>query len=171
MFSFPIFVLMYRLHMRKAISVSILILSVLAVSAQPRSLGVRLGTECQLSYQHQCGNNGNFLQLDLGYELINLWNAAGSYDFMLARPGWTDRGEWGIYAGPALKVGGAGVGLYLAAGAQVGLEYAFEFPLQISIDVRPTVGVSFVSGAAGFYAGGVIFGGTPCISVRYCFGR
>ena len=157
-------------HVMRAIALSALFfLSVLAVSAQPRALGVRLGTECQLSYEHGIGTD--FVEVDFGYELINLVNLAGAYNFMIAQPEWTKRGEWGFYAGPAVKVGGAGVGFYLALGAQAGLEYSFEFPLQISLDVRPTVGAAFVNGSASFYGGGAIFGGLPCLSVRYRFGR
>jgi hypothetical protein len=107
----------------------------------------------------------------MGYELINLVNLAVAYDFMIVRPKWTERGEWGFYAGPAAKVGGAGVGYYLALGAQAGLEYSFEFPLQISLDVRPTIGCAFISGMPSFYAGGAIFGGLPSLSLRYRFGR
>ena len=145
------------------------LLSALAASAQPRALGVRLGTECQLSYEHGIGKD--FVEVDFGYELINLVNVAGAYNFMIAQPEWTRRGEWGFYAGPAAKIGGAGVGFYLALGAQAGLEYSFEFPLQISLDVRPTIGCAFISGTPSFYAGGVIFGGLPSLSIRYRFGR
>ena len=145
------------------------LLSALAASAQPRALGVRLGTELQMSYEHGIGED--FIEVDMGYELINLVNVAGAYNFMIAQPEWTRRGEWGFYAGPAAKIGGAGVGFYLALGAQAGLEYSFEFPLQISLDVRPTIGCAFISGNPSFYAGGVIFGGLPSLSIRYRFGR
>ena len=140
-------------------------------SAQPKAIGMRLGTEIQASYEHAIGARGDFLEVDMGYELIRLVNLAASYDFMIARPKWTRKGEWGFYAGPAAKVGGAGVGFYLALGAQAGLEYNFEFPLQISLDVRPTIGCAFISGMPSFYAGGAVFGGLPSLSLRYRFGR
>ena len=91
--------------------------------------------------------------------LIQLVNLAASYDFMIARPQWTSKGEWGVYAGPAAKIGGAGLGFYLALGAQVGLEYTFNFPLQISLDVRPQF--SFTN--FGFW------GWAPHLGLRYRF--
>lgn len=155
--------------MKRIIITAICVLYALTAFAQPRALGVRLGTEFQLSYEHEVGTD--FVEVDLGYELIGLVNVAGAYNFMIAKPEWTRKGSWGFYAGPAAKVGGAGVGYYLALGAQAGLEYSFEFPLQISIDVRPTIGCAFISGTPSFYAGGAVFGGLPSLSVRYRFGR
>ena len=155
----------------KIILVALCAVSALTVSAQPRALGVRMSTEYQVSYEHGIGLRGDFLEVDMGYELIQLVNMAAAYDFMIARPQWTSKGEWGVYAGPAAKVGGAGLGFYLALGAQVGLEYTFDFPLQISLDMRPTVGAAFVSGSVSFYGGGVIFGGLPSLSIRYRFGE
>ncbi|MBR5299606.1 MAG: hypothetical protein IKU36_05065 [Bacteroidales bacterium] len=154
---------------RRIILTAILAFLALTAFAQPRALGVRLGTECQASYEHCIGSD--FLEVDMGYELIGLVNVAGAYNFMIVQPEWTRKGSWGFYAGPAAKIGGAGVGFYLALGAQAGLEYNFEFPLQVSLDVRPTIGCAFISGTPSFYAGGVIFGGLPSLSLRYRFGR
>lgn len=156
---------------RKVILAAMFTVSALTASAQPRALGVRMSTEYQVSYEHGIGSSGDFLEVDMGYELIQLVNLAAAYDFMIARPQWTSKGEWGVYAGPAVKIGGAGLGFYLALGAQVGLEYTFDFPLQISLDMRPTVGAAFVNGSVSFYGGGVIFGGLPSLSIRYRFGE
>ena len=161
----------YMNIIRKVILAAIFTVSALTVSAQPRALGVRMGTEWQVSYEHGIGSKGDFLEVDIGYELIQLVNLAAAYDFMIARPQWTSRGEWGFYAGPVAKLGCAGLGFYLALGAQVGLEYTFDFPLQISLDMRPTVGTAFVSGSVSFYGGGVVFGGLPSLSIRYRFGE
>ena len=155
--------------MRRIILLLICVFSASVAFAQPRALGVRLSTECQVSYEHHIG--AGFLEVDMGYELIGLVNVAGAYNFMIAQPEWTSKGSWGFYAGPAAKVGGAGVGYYIALGAQAGLEYTFDFPLQVSLDVRPTIGCAFISGHPSFYAGGALFGGLPSLSVRYCFGR
>ena len=132
---------------------------------------MRLGTEIQLTYEHAIGTRGDFLESDLGYELIGLVNLSAAYDFMIARPRWTERGDWGFYVGPAVKIGGAGVGYYIALGAQVGMEYTFDFPVQISMDIRPAIGSAFIDGNPSFYAGGVIFGGLPSLSIRYRFGK
>lgn len=103
-----------------------------AVSAQPRALGVRAGYGGELSYQHTMGA-ANFLEVDLGWT-AGFVNAALAYDFSVAPVG-----PFGFYIGPAADVwivneGGVGVG----AGAQLGLEYLFDaIPLQISLDWRP----------------------------------
>jgi hypothetical protein len=47
---------------------------------------------------------------------------------------------------------------------QVGLEYNFDFPLQLSADLRPVLGWS----DGKFYGDGVL-GFVPSISVRYRF--
>ena len=159
----------YLGRMKRLILIIFSILVVASASAQPKSVGARCGAEYQLSYQHDFGRNADFLEVDLGYELItNLVNIACSYDFMLAQPQWTAKGEWGVYVGPAVKAGFAGVGCYMAAGAQVGLEYTFEFPLQLSLDFRPVLGAAIVGGSASIYGGGpATF--CPGLSVRYRF--
>ena len=160
--------------MKKIILVAAMVLGfAVAAVAQPRAIGVRVGNGGEISYQHALG--ANFLEVDgglgLGFDGVFNVGATGIYNFMIAQPNWTSRGEWGFYAGPAAKIGGAGVGYYLALGAQAGLEYTFDFPLQISLDVRPTIGCAFISGTPSFYAGGAIFGGLPSLSIRYRFGR
>ena len=87
---------------------------------------------------------------------------------MIAQPQWTDRGEWGFYAGPGAALGfgfGAASHFNVAAVGQVGLEYTFWFPLQLSIDIRPQLGLITASGAAGFYFGGWC----PALGIRYRF--
>lgn len=141
-----------------------------AASAQPRAIGGRLGYGLEASYQHTV-HDADFVEATLGLFSFNEVNATATYNFMIAQPSWTDRGEWGFYAGPGAAVG---VGFVpdatfasIAVAGQVGLEYTFWFPLQLSVDLRPKIGVAINDGAH-FYAGG-LFGFIPCISVRYRF--
>ena len=133
-----------------------------AASAQPRAIGVRVGNGGEVSYQHSLGNN--FLEVDgglgLGFDGVFNVGATGIYNFMIAQPQWTDRGEWGFYAGAGAAVG-LSQSLYLGATGQVGLEYTFWFPLQLSIDIRPQLGL--VNSAFG------IWGWYPSLGVRYRF--
>ena len=122
--------------------------SVFIASAQPKALGLRAGMDCQLSYEHAVSLE-DFVEADLGVEFIYGYavgvNAAAAYNFMIAQPQWTDRGEWGFYAGPGASVGlGLGEANYLTLGAagMVGLEYTFWFPLQLSVDFRQHIGFS-----------------------------
>jgi hypothetical protein len=109
-----------------------------------RSVGIRLA---EISYQHSF--DADFIQVDLGFlpRMItnsNSLNIAATYNFMLLQPQWTDRGEWGIYAGPGVALGfdmrAQTAGVNIAAAGLVGLEYRFWFPLQLSIEWRPQLG-------------------------------
>ena len=134
--------------MKKIIVLAAVILGFsVAAAAQPRALGVRLGNGGEISYQHSLGQN--FLEVDgglgLGFDGVFNVGATGIYNFMIAQPQWTDRGEWGFYAGPGASVGlGLGDANFLTVGAagMVGLEYSFWFPLQLSIDFRQQIGFS-----------------------------
>ena len=124
--------------------------------------------------------------------------AAASYNFIFARPAWSDRGTWALYAGPGvamgyvsdrttytilrydgmreypLKVHPADHGFMFALSGQVGLEYNFWFPLQLSVDIRPYFGFHVNDGyysygsKTGFYNYGLM-GFIPTLSVRYRF--
>lgn len=143
--------------MKKILLVAAMVLGfATAAVAQPRALGLRLGSGAEISYQHTIGSN--FISVDGGLGL-NVYNggvsvgATGIYNFMIAQPQWTDKGDWGFYAGPGANIG-IGMGetshFNLAAAGAVGLEYTFWFPLQLSIDFRQHLGYSI--GAGQFYA-------------------
>ena len=139
-------------------------------NGQPRSIGARVGGECQISYQHAFGCSPDFLEVDMGVQALGKGlNLAGAYNFMLAQPQWTEKGEWGVYVGPAVKAAYVWMGGYLTVGAQVGVEYAFDFPLQISVDIRPAVGVAMEGRCAFFFGGEALYGAIPALSLRYRF--
>ena len=85
---------------------------------------------------------------------------------MLAQPDWTDRGEWGFYAGPGAALGVVGKSFCAAIAGQVGLEYTFWFPLQLSVDLRPQIGFWAGNKTAGFYS---LESFCPTLAVRYRF--
>ena len=92
--------------MKKIILVAAMVLGfAVAASAQQRALGLRGGYGVELSYQHTIG--ADFLEADLGLLGSDL-NLAATYNYMIAQPDWTDRGEWGFYAGPGAAVGFGG---------------------------------------------------------------
>ena len=133
--------------MKKIVLIAVMVLGFAAAAvAQPRAIGVRIGNGGEVSYQHTLGEN--FLEVDgglgLGFDGVFNVGATGIYNFMIAQPQWTDRGEWGFYAGPGASVGlGLGEVNYLTLGVagMVGLEYSFWFPLQLSIDFRQHIGI------------------------------
>lgn len=146
--------------MKKVILLAAMMLGItIAASAQPRAVGIRFGYGVEATYQHTLSSQ-NFIEANLGLESFNALNVAATYNWMLLQPNWTDKGEWGVYAG----VGAAlGYDYKLRAGVagQVGLEYRFWFPLQLSVDIRPQLGL--INSHFG------IWGWAPCLSARYTF--
>lgn len=139
------------------IALSILLFSGVA-SAQPRAVGLRFngGWSNEVSYQHQFGNN--FLEATVGLWYSNSCQITGTYNFIIASPQWTE-GEWNVYGGPG-AVFGFGSEVNIGIAGQIGLEYTFNIPLQLSIDIRPQYNFTGASGFFAFY---------PCLGVRYRF--
>ena len=161
--------------MKKIILMAVLALGItIAANAQPRAIGGRLAYGVEASYQHTV-QGADFVEANLGLFGFGSLNATATYNFMIAQPAWTDRGEWGFYAGP-----GASLGYHFAnavtisAVGQVGLEYTFWFPLQLSVDLRPQIGIAAGKNIGpngqdvAFYTGG-LFVFVPTIGVRYRF--
>lgn len=151
--------------MKKIILVAALVLGfATAAVAQPRAIGLRGGFGAGVSYQHTVG--ANFIDAELGFG--QGLNVAASYNWVLVQPQWTSRGDWGVYAGPGVALGlgfGDASHLNLGVSAQVGLEYSFWFPLQLSLDVRPGLGFVTAGGESGFG----FWGFYPALGVRYKF--
>lgn len=167
--------------MKKLFLLAIVAISgVAVVVAQPRSVGLNLGTGCGLSYQHGFGESN---MLDIAANIPVLYAGLGigghvTYDWIdpfNAPVPWNERGEWHWYMG----VGGAGgvYGLfskeainswYAGVAGHVGIEYDFWFPLQLSLDWRPCIGVAGSEGiGVGFGLGGLYSG--IALGVRYKF--
>ncbi|WP_435412737.1 hypothetical protein [Psychroserpens mesophilus] len=125
-----------------------------ASSAQDISdnaIGIRLGDSdgfgAEISYQRALGDN-NRLELDLGLRSGNNYDGfklAGLYQWV-----WQLDGNFNWYAGA-----GGGIGSYsfdnvprgfddsetfLFLAGDIGIEYNFDIPLQLSIDARPEFG-------------------------------
>jgi len=134
-----------------------------ALNAQSigKAIGVRFGYGGEISYQQPLGNT-NRLELDLGFN-GNGFGLNGVYQWVWNLSSVSDGLNW--YAGL-----GAGVGsynYYLATShlnvgilGQVGLEYNFNIPLQLSLDYRP--GFYFLNSFYGSYDG-------ICLAARYRF--
>ena len=140
--------------------VIVLVLTVLTVGAMnAQNLGVRFGYGAELSYQHML--SANRLELGLGLNgFSGGLNLTGVYQWV--KP---IEGNFNFYYGF-----GAGLGLWEKVGAlsglgQLGIEYNFDFPLQISLDWRPAL--AFI-----FYDEGVttnFWGSSVGLSFRYRF--
>lgn len=129
-------------------------LSLVAV-AQPKAIGLRGGPfEQEISYEHWftlMDNDYDFLEAEIGVFNGSGFKASVMYNMTLAQPEFTDRGEWGLYFGPGAVAGygpytkklddgttKSGGYPFVGAAVQLGMEYTFWFPLQLSVDFRPT---------------------------------
>ena len=113
------------------------------------AIGLRLGDNdgfgAEVSYQRRLSEN-NRLELDLGWRDSRYYDAVklvGLYQWV-----WNIEGGFNWYAGVG---GGIGTydgdrryfndrdnsGTYLVAAGDIGIEYKFDFPLQLSLDFRP----------------------------------
>ncbi len=167
--------------MKKQLLVAALLLlsGAAVVSAQPRSVGVNLGYYPSISYQHTLGAN----MLDVAAQVMLPMNTGFglgghvTYDwidpFNAAIP-WEEDGAWHWYMG----VGGAGGFVfkqkdvpgwfYAGVAGHIGIEYDFWFPLQLSLDWRPSFGVNNYSDKFGFNQYG-LYG--ISLGVRYLFNQ
>ena len=141
--------------MKKVIAIAVAVLCFATIaSAQPKALGIRATYGAELSYQHNAGPG--FFEFDAGLfdKFVDL---TAIYDFNIA-----PIGPLNFYAGPGVFVDtwpGENV-LHAGLVGQVGLEYTFNFPLQISLDWRPWF--NFVDGFHGYYTG-------AALGLRYAF--
>jgi hypothetical protein len=110
------------------------------------ALGLRIGDNdglgTEISYQRGLGDN-NRLELDLGWRSSNDvdgFKLAGLYQWV-----WNIEGGFNWYAGAGAGVGtwsydnngNKDSGSYFFAAGDIGIEYNFDFPLQLSLDFRP----------------------------------
>jgi len=158
------------------LTVFVAALAVCTAYSQPRSVGGHLGYQIGAEYQHTLGNN--FIEVDLevpGYK--NGLVASAQYNWLIASPAWTSRGVWDFYAGAGLATGavrnsyverpGKYTGFLMALSGQVGLSYTFWFPMMISLDWRPKIGMAF--GEANWIYTDWAYMFAPTIGVKYCF--
>lgn len=141
--------------MKKFLAIAVALVAFAAVAAaQPRAIGIRAGYGGELSYQHSIGSN--FAEFDLGL-FGHSAAISGIYDFIIAGDG-----NFNFYAGPGARlgtwVGKDYTGFDLGIAAQVGLEYNFSFPMQISIDWKPVFHFIGDDGYKGFDAYGAALG-------------
>ena len=147
--------------------------------AQPRAIGVNLGGGAGFSYQHGFGE-ANMLDIDVHTSLLNAgygWWGIGAhitYDWIDpfgAKFPELEKGEFHW----AMGVGGSG-GIkdfsngywYAGVAGHVGVAYDFWFPLELSLDWRPSIGVS--NAYSNWFNTPGLFEGI-CLGVRYRFGQ
>lgn len=161
--------------MKKFLLIAVMAIAGVAyAAAQPRAIGANLGYGIDLSYQHSLGA-ANMIDLSVNVPFFNGIGATCTYDwidpFGTSVP-WNEKGEWHWYMGV-----GAGAGMYnfkaplvgyVGAVGHIGIEYDFWFPMQLSVDYRPNIGVAFGKDVkTNFNLDGLISGIT--LGIRYLF--
>jgi len=162
------------MKMKRILLVVALVATCALAYSQPRAVGVRLGYGAAVSYEHQLGQN--MISLEVGAPYFTCIEAACTYDWI--DPGntpvpWSKRGEWHWYAGVGASLrttwSSPGAGFVGVAG-RIGIEYDFWFPLQLSLDYRPTIGVAFpYSGGESPVVGYDLYGAGIGLGIRYKF--
>lgn len=112
------------------------------------ALGLRLGGSdgvgTEITYQHALTGN-NRLEADLGWSNRNNSDAfrlTGLYQWV-----WNLDEGFNWYAGAGAGIGSISgddahdEGFFLSAAGNIGIEYDFEFPLLVSLDLRPEIGI------------------------------
>ena len=156
--------------MKKSFLVMMLaIAGIWSASAQVdgNAIGVRLGWGGDISYQHALGNSNRLeldLKLSLGDNLLDM-GLVGIYHWVFDLSDLAKGFNW--YVGPGASASfwsykDANVKSAFALGVvgQIGIEYNFDIPLQLSLDYRP---IFYVLPSTG--------GGWSdiCLGVRYKF--
>ena len=144
-----------------------------AAFAQPRAVGVRIGYGAGASYQHSMGEK-NMIEVEVGLPGFNAIEAAATYDWI--NPGGLEfpavsKGKFNWYAGVGAGAGIYGFGPVVGFGGvagRLGIEYNFWFPMQLSLDYRPIIGVAGAYGGVGFCTDG-LYAGAIALGVRYLF--
>ncbi|NIJ43759.1 hypothetical protein FHR24_000198 [Wenyingzhuangia heitensis] len=142
--------------MKKLIFTAGLLLAGLASQAQDLSknaIGLRLGDNDGLGYEisyQRALSEATRLQLDLGLrseDYVDAYKLSGTYQWVKDLSALADGFNWFYGAGAALGtvqvdfMGQKDSETFVNAAGNVGIEYNFEFPLQLSLDTRPEIGI------------------------------
>ncbi|WBU90912.1 hypothetical protein [Cellulophaga omnivescoria] len=135
--------------MKKILSLfSILALTVCSLQAQSiadNAIGLRIGDNDgfggEISYQRHLGEN-NRLEFDLGWRDSNdvdAFKLVGLYQWVMPLDG---NFNWFVGAGAGIGSFDAGDndGTFALVAGDIGIEYNFDFPLILSLDMRPELG-------------------------------
>ena len=117
----------------------------LSAFAQPRAIGVNVGYGVDVSYQHTLGQK-NMLDLNVSLPAFCGIAAQGTYDWINpfnTKIPWDNKGKWDWEMGVGAGVGYLWTfsGLVAGAAGHIGVSYDFWFPLQLSVDWRPLIGI------------------------------
>lgn len=120
-------------------------------STANQTIGLRIGDNdglgTEISYQTALQDN-NRLELGLAWRSNSTFNAyklSGTYQWI-----WDLNSDFKWYAGAGAGIGTLSLkddkvgddGFFILANGVIGIEYAFDFPLLLSLDCRPELGLA-----------------------------
>ncbi len=163
--------------MKKIIIALVAVFAMSSAAMAQWNIGARIndgwGLGAEFSLQKPL-SDANRVELDLG---INWWNGYHYHDMYTTVTGvyqWTFNivGGFGWFVGPGAQIGLQNhvdedwsdnnyTYIRLAAVGQIGLEYKFDFPLQLTLDARPGVDL------LGFDHNPFVY--SYAFGVRYCY--
>ena len=156
--------------MKKIIITLIAIVIVtMSANAQPRSVGARLGSTLEATYQHLVSET-NFIEFDAGFAdyFGHGLQVSAQYNWLFDIP--IKKGDMNWYAGIGAGLGvdwSHNSGFNIGVVPQIGLEYIFaNTPLQLSADYRPNIGICTHSSGVHFNSSAM---SNFALSVRYVF--
>lgn len=130
--------------MKKTVFMTILLASFMTSfvygQVNSKAIGVRASYGAELSYQHPF-SHANRLEADLGFYYDHGFNLAGVYQWVFDLSELANGFNWYVGLGP--QIGSWNYhdkdydGLALGIAGQIGIEYNFDIPLQLSLDYRP----------------------------------
>lgn len=138
--------------MKKVFLTALIVFSAISMQAQEgisqNAIGLRFshndGLGPEISYQRLL-NSGNRLELDLGFRQskhTDAFKLTGLYQWV-----WNIEGGFHWYAGVGASLGSwkhdhgnhSDSGAIVAIDGNIGVEYNFDFPLQVFVDFRPEI--------------------------------
>ena len=130
-----------------------------ALSAQvdSKAIGLRLTYGGEVSYQHPLSSS-NRIEANAGYSVDYGLGLSGTYQWVWDLSALATGFNWYVGAGAGVSIGDEK--FYARGLGQIGIEYNFNIPLQISIDYRPSL---YFVGVTGYGASDAAF------SIRYKF--
>ncbi len=160
-------------NMKKLIITAIIIASATIAYAQPRAIGVRVGYDNGITYQHSLSES-KMMNMELGYISFNGVQLSAPHDWIFPIESWKKKGTWNWYAGVGAGVSFMDIkdlGLFVGIAGRIGVEYNFAISLQLSLDWRPMFGPTFYFNKDNLigYSGADIAG--FAVSVRYNFNK
>ncbi|MDR0371005.1 MAG: hypothetical protein LBH80_04020 [Prevotellaceae bacterium] len=127
--------------MKKLILITTLFCSMTATTiaqTTEKAIGLRLGYSAEVSFLYSI-NSSHRIEADLGVVPIGAYNGFflnGVYQWTWDLSDYLTKG-FGWYVGVGGGIGGFHKSFGLTLAGQIGLEYNFDFPLQLTLDYRP----------------------------------